>query len=90
MKSKQQKLVISQLLKAHEGKYTCIVANKWGNLQHSTVVEGLEHSVYAPKVIEKPDNQTVAVGMDTHLKCVVDSGSLVPSIPLAGVCLARF
>ena len=85
MKSKQQKLVISQLLKAHEGKYTCIVANKWGNLQHSTVVEGLEHSVYAPKVIEKPDNQTVAVGMDTHLKCVVDSGSLVPSIHWAMV-----
>merc|ERR1719278_1983392 len=59
VKSKQQKLVISQLLKAHEGKYTCIVANKWGVLKHSTVVEGLEHSIYEPKVIEKPDNQTV-------------------------------
>ena len=85
VKSKQQKLVISTLLKAHEGKYTCTVSNKWGELQHSTVVEGLEHSVYAPKVIEKPDNQTVAVGMDTHLKCVVDSGSLVPSIRWAEV-----
>ena len=53
--------------------------------EHSTVVEGLEHSIYEPKVIEKPDNQTVAVGMDTHLKCVVDSGSLVPSIHWAKV-----
>ena len=85
VKSKQQRLVINQLVKAHEGKYTCIVSNEWGVLRHSTEVEALEHSIYEPKVIEKPANQTVAVGMDTHLKCVVDSGSLVPSIHWAKV-----
>jgi len=83
VKSMQQQLVIKQLMKAHEGIYTCNISNKWGNLQHSIVVEveGLD----APKVIERPENRTVAVGMDTHLKCVVDSGDLVPSIHWAKV-----
>ena len=82
VKSKQQQLVIKQLLKAHEGNYTCNISNKWGKLQHSIVVEV---EVEEPKVIEKPENQTVAVGMDTHLKCVVDSRGLVPSIYWAKV-----
>ena len=82
MKSKQQQLVIKPLLKAHEGNYTCNISNKWGKLQHSIVVEV---EVEEPKVIEKPENQTVAVGMDTHLKCVVDSRGLVPSIYWAKV-----
>ena len=82
VKSKQQQLVIKPLLTAHEGNYTCNISNKWGKLQHSIVVEV---EVEEPKVIEKPENQTVAVGMDTHLKCVVDSRGLVPSIYWAKV-----
>ena len=46
------------------------------------MVEGVKN---APEFIEKPENQTVAVGMDTHLKCVVDSRGLVPSIYWAKV-----
>ena len=80
MKGKQQKLVISRLQRAHEGNYTCIVGNNYGEIRSTTKVEGMEHSIYKPKIIEKPDNQTVVVGMDTALKCVVDAGSLAPVI----------
>lgn len=80
VKPQQQMLVITQLMQAHEGRYTCIVSNKWGSIQHTFTVEGLEHFHDAPRIIEKPINQTVVVGMDAHLKCVVDSGSLVPAI----------
>ena len=79
-KPKQQKLVIKELQKAHEGRYTCIVSNTWGEIQHTFTLESREHNVYAPKIIEKPVDQTVVVGMNAHLKCVVDSGSLVPLI----------
>merc|ERR1712037_21067 len=72
VKSKQQQLVIKPLLKAHEGNYTCNISNKWGNLQHSIVVKCKKWVKKAPEVVEKPENQTVAVGMDIHLKCAVD------------------
>ena len=86
MKSKQQQLVIKPLLKAHEGNYTCNISNKWGNLQHSIVVKGQKWVKKAPEVVEKPENQTVAVGMDIHLKCAVDKHpAMLPPIHWAKV-----
>ena len=69
-----------------KGSTLALFRNKWGALQHSIVVEGLKKvNPLPPKFIEKLENQTVFVGMDTHLKCVVDSGGLVPSIYWAKV-----
>jgi len=76
----KQRLVISQLQKAHEGKYTCIISNAYGTINHTYIVEGLEHNIYGPKIIEKPYNQTIVVGMDAYFRCDVDAGGLAPVI----------
>ena len=82
---KKQRLVITHLLKKHEGQYTCIVSNEHGSLMHTFSVEALDHNIYPPKIIEKPMNQTIVVGMDAYFKCEVDSGSLTASIHWAKV-----
>ena len=80
MNKAKQRLVISQLQKAHEGKYTCIISNAYGTINHTYIVEGLEHNIYGPKIIEKPYNQTIVVGMDAYFRCDVDAGGLAPVI----------
>jgi len=81
----KQRLIITQLRKEHEGSYTCIISNAYGTIQHTYIVEGLDHNIYGPKIIKKPENQTVVVGMDAYFICDVDAGSLVPSINWAKV-----
>ena len=76
----KQRLVITQLEKELEGNYTCIVSNKYGKIDHTVRVEALQHNIYAPKIIEKPQNITIVVGMRAYFSCEVDSGSLVPKI----------
>lgn len=76
----KQRLVITQLQKAHEGKYTCIISNTYGTINHTYIVESLEHNIYGPKIIEKPYNQTIVVGMDAYFRCDVDAGALAPVI----------
>ena len=67
-------------MKEHEGRYTCIVTNDIGSIRHTVNVEALDHNIYKPKIIEKPQNHTIVVGMDAYFKCGVDGGSLIPEI----------
>jgi len=77
---RKQSLVIMQLLKVHEGSYTCIISNPYGTINHTYIVEGLEYNIYGPKIIEKPNNQTIIVGMDAYFRCGVDGGGLATVI----------
>lgn len=83
--AKKQRLVITHLLKSNEGRYACIVTNDHGSIMHTFTVEALDHNIYTPKIIEKPHNTTIVVGMDAYFKCEVDAGSLVPTIHWAKV-----
>ena len=73
------------MLGEHQGRYTCIVSNPIGEIKHTVKIEALDHSIYQPKIIEKPQNQTLVVGMDAYFSCNVDGGSLVPEIYWAKV-----
>ena len=66
--AKKQRLVITRLLKEQEGRYACIVTNPLGSLTHSFTVEALDRAVYRPKIVERPMNQTIIVGMDASFK----------------------
>ena len=52
---------------------------------HTVKVEALDHNIYKPKIIERPHNQTIIVGMDAYFTCDVDGGSLTPEIHWAKV-----
>ena len=76
----KQRLVITQLQKNQEANYTCIVSNKWGSINNTVRVEALEHNIYKPKIIKKPENKTIVEGMTAYFSCEVDSGSLLAEI----------
>ena len=57
MNGVKQRLVITQLQKNQEANYTCIVSNKWGSINHTVRVEAVEHNIYKPKIIKKPENK---------------------------------
>ena len=78
-------MVITNLQKDHEGKYTCIVTNSLGSIMHTFSVEALVHNIYQPIIVERPQNQTLVVGMDAYFTCDVEGGSLVPEIHWAKV-----
>ena len=85
MNGVKQRLVITQLQKNQEANYTCIVSNKWGSINHTVRVEALEHNIYKPKIIKKPENKTIVEGMSAYFSCEVDSGSLLAEIHWAKV-----
>ena len=41
--------------------YTC-PPGRWGEVRHTVRVEGLQHAVYAPKLLERPANVTIVAG----------------------------
>ena len=85
MNAVKQRLVITQLQKNQEANYTCIVSNKWGSINNTVRVEALEHNIYKPKIIKKPENKTIVEGMSAYFSCEVDSGSLLSEIHWAKV-----
>ena len=85
MNDKKQRLTLPALLDKHQGQYTCIVTNLLGSIMHTVKVEALDHNIYKPKILERPHNQTIIVGMDAYFTCDVDGGSLTPEIHWAKV-----
>ena len=46
-----------------------IYISRYGSIQHDILVEGEQHTIYSPKILEKPKNQTLVEGMDAYFSC---------------------
>ena len=57
--------------KTDDGQYTCTVSNKWGSIQHTIRVQGVERVVaQAPSVIPgQPGNHSLEIGGNVSLSC---------------------
>ena len=47
----------------------CVYISRYGSIQHDILVEGEQHTIYSPKILEQPKNQTLVEGMDAYFSC---------------------